>query len=97
MKEWARSPSPGLGPAQPLCLGSPSCKTMTVSGGARRSGCSGEDGAASVCKRLASAVTYLSRLSVKLSGGCAPRRPYLTKKALSFIPQIVGNLDQVWT
>ena len=37
------------------------------------------------------------RLSVKLSGACAPRRPYLTKKALSFIPQIVGNLDQVWT
>lgn len=59
MKEWARSP-PGLGPTRPLCLSSPGCKTVTVEVGSRRNGCSGEGGAASVCKHLASAVTYLS-------------------------------------
>lgn len=38
MKEWARSPLPCLGAAQPLCLSSPSCKTVTVEVGGEEEG-----------------------------------------------------------
>ena len=85
-------PLPCLGPAQPLCLSSPSCKTVTVEVGGEEEGVQWGR-RSSQCVQAPGVCCHLPVMIVSE----ADSQGHVRLEGLPFIPQTVGNLEQAWT